>query len=454
MPGGSHPCLTVLPWLALASGGCGASEALVLPWPELARAAGAVFFAVHDGATRPSVFAAEVDGAVARIELQAPLTASGAIYAIRDAHSLEAHGLTAGPVATASGEAGRPFAPVEVLVFDSEAGEARWRPAGLPAELLGFRFESRVPVSRCAALRKVAEYPYGELVPEGTRIPSLIALDDERLLVLAAAGQRAVVLTVTGSQSVDLGVAVNPRTARSTYRAPDGELFVGEYGGAVYRGRVETGFRLETTLEAPPRPEELRDHPASVRALEGSRDPGQPLELYAATYANFYRVRPQVELLYERPPEGNGRQVGNIAWLAPGRVLFTLDDERIVHELRNGQRRVALATVDVGGLAFVPGFGAIAITWDGRMHQYDPETSVFSAIAENVTARVTSLAGDGRRIFVYSEDAILDQFVPGEPLCPRITGGARNFSRILVLGRHLVKTGEQGVEFHEIIAPD
>lgn len=439
---------------ALAAGGCGSSEVLVVPWPDFVDEVGSVFFAVHDGSARATVVAAEVEGEAARLELAAPLASSGVIYAIGDRYTLQAHGLGPGPVAAAPVDAGRPFMPDEVLVFDPERAEGRWRPSGLPAELQRFRFESQIPLSRCAELRKVAEYPYSELVPEGSRIPALIALDDERLLALPAMGQRATVLTVTGSRSVDLGVAANPRTARSMYRAPDGELFIGGYAGLLYRGRVETGFRLETTLEAPPREDELRDHPASVRGMDGSRDPGQPLEIFAATYASFHRVKPQVEHLYERPPDGNGRQVGNVTWIAPGRVLFTLDDERRLYEWRNGDRRVALATVDVGGLAWVPGFGAIAVTWDGRMHQYDPETGVFSVIAEGVTARITSITGDGRRIFVLSEDALLDQYVPGEPLCPRVAGGTGSFARVVVFGRRLAKTGAQGVELYEILAPD
>lgn len=293
--------------LLFPSFGCADGDTLLVSPPGFGPEVQTVFWALVQGDAEPVIEAASVLTSPVRIELSEPISAGSELYALGDPISLAEHGLEPGRVARANDGEGRALASAAVQVTGLDGASLSWRPAGLSASLARFRFQSRVAESRCATLQKVAEYPYERFVPADKRIPTFLALDDERLLVLPSVGSRAAVITTTSTQAVELGIEAVPRTARSVYRAPDGEIFIGSFGGALYQGRLETGFRRSMTLEGPPRSDELNDHPASIRAFAGPRDSSRGFELYAATYAHFFRVQPGPELIYERPPDEIGR---------------------------------------------------------------------------------------------------------------------------------------------------
>lgn len=439
--------------LIVGASACSSSEHLFVPSPDFSAEIQTIFYAVMDAEGQLIVFAEPRGGSPSILQSDAVLPEDLTIYAVGDRVPLEDHGLAPGVVAPVTSEAGRGLPSSAVRELSLARDPPSWTNSSLTAALERFRFASDVPISRCARLEKLAEYDYLDLQSTASPAPALIALDEERLFVIAEQGTAGYVLTPTSSQAVDLGIQIHPGVPRATYRAPDGEIFIGGQDGEVFRGRPETGFRLFTRLMVPPQPDEP-ERALWVQAVTGSRSASEPFEVFAATAGYFVSLEPAQEIILRRPDLGTSAQDGGAVWLSPGRVVFAVAEQRGAHELRDGQvRPVSTGDVDITAFDYVEGFGAVAATLDGRLHVFDEASGAFEVLAENLTTRDSYIAGNSDRIFVFSAPGVLEQLVPGEPLCPSLTQVPRSRAQVVVYGAYLAKAGSYGVEIWAIRAP-
>ena len=454
---GSGLCVEPVSWRVRWAGfasllvtACGADTSLHVPTPEFPSDAASVFYAVFSESVDPQVFAAPATLGPVSLELQEGTTNPGAIYAVIDTLSLEAHGLAPGLVQPSLEESARGLPSEHVLTRPLGVEDASWSPSTLPRELLQFRFASAIPKTRCVRLELRASYPHLDFSERPLPRPTLLPLDEERLLAFYAGEVRATVLTSTSASAFELGFYSQVRSQRALFRSPAGEIYIGEGSGKVRHGRPGGRWsELETASVTPPIGEELRwPH---IAAMSAGQTANGDLELFAISYGYVSRVLPAASVLYERGGDISSRARSTAVWLGPDDLLFSLQDSGQAIRMRQGVPQVVLPASEVVGMRDIPGLGVFAVTATLHLLEWVREDGAFRTLSEDISGRDVAIAGNAERLFTLGEEGQLDQYVPGEGLCAPEGRPPLDTPSLQVFGRWLALTGAEAIEIYEMI---
>jgi len=349
----------LLPLLA-----CGASEPLEplrLELPIDASHRSALIAVQHDDTLQTLVAADIVEGLIPPLIHSLPSEAQITVTAMLYEATLADHGFEAGPVAMAGPDDRTRALPMANQVRETQLDDGAfsgWRVASaLPAELADVRVPALDP---CAAFNPEEVSLGNAAVPS-----SVLALDDSWALVMT---EGAEVYFTNGDRVVRQAV---PVPLYSGYRRDDGRVWLGGQAGAVFSAvfSVDPEPQLELTAEGTVLSRE------DVIDLVGA--PDGPVEHFAMTSNREEEVWGAFEWFDGerwRVPGLRRNTPHDATWVAPGFGLFASffrDGE--VWGARDGQEMsIDVTSVLLGNVVVieqVPGFGLVAATTGGDVHQ-------------------------------------------------------------------------------------